>query len=485
MDRHPPNFMGQPRQSNFHNPIAGPKIAVVGAGLAGLACTYELKRAGLSATLYEASDRVGGRCYSLSGFFPGQVVELGGELIDSQHHTLLHYAREFGLTVEDYAENLGEGAFYFNQQRYSEATIIEEYRELLRSMQSDLQQLSTAPTALNHSPIDAQLDRLSIQEYLDRHQAGPLIQSFIRAGYQGEYGLPIEEQTCLHFLLVNQDKDLGQGAFEIFSDERYHIKEGNDRIAHHLAQGIQGQIELGMQLVQLRRNGCNQIVLTFDHAGKTQEVITDAAVITIPFPVLRHIDLDDSLELPDWKQTMIRSLDSGTQAKLMIGFKARPWDCLGGSQAMAHSDLSHHQVSWETNVMDAQSDRAVLTSLASGHLGAGLQAHRSQAAAESLLQNYDRIYSGAGNAADRDHKGQLRAVLQQWSNHPFAMGGYACYRPGQLTAFAEREGEAIHNLFFAGEHTNSFHEWQGFLEGAAISGIQAAKQILQRCGSLP
>jgi monoamine oxidase len=483
MDR--PCFMGHPLQSNFHDPISGPKVAVVGAGLAGLACTYELKRAGRPATLYEASDRIGGRCYSLSGFFPGQVVELGGELIDSQHHTLLNYAREFGLTVEDYAENLGEGAFYFNQQRYSEATIIEEYRELLRSMQSDLQQISPAPTALNHSPLDAQLDGLSIQEYLDRHQAGPLIQSFIRAGYQGEYGLSIEEQTCLHFLLVNQDKDLGQGAFEIFSDERYHIKEGNDRIAYHLAEGIQGQIELGMQLVRLSRNGCNQIVLTFDRAGKTQEVIADAAVITIPFPVLRHIDLDASLELPDWKQTMIRSLDSGTQAKLMLGFKARPWDGPSGSQAMAHSDLAHHQMSWETGVSLAQADRAVLTSLSSGHLGAGLQPHRAQAAAEALLENYDRIYPGAAQAADRDHKGQLRAKLQQWSDQPFAMGGYACYRPGQLTAFAEREGEAIHNLFFAGEHTNSFHEWQGFLEGAAISGIQAAKQILQRSGLLP
>jgi monoamine oxidase len=485
MDRHPPNLMGQPQQPSFHQPIAGPKIVVVGAGLAGLTCTYELKRAGLLAKLYEASDRVGGRCYSLAGFFPGQVVELGGELIDSQHHTLLNYAREFGLTVEDYAEKLGEGAFYFNQQRYSEATIIEEYRELLRSMQSDLQQISPTPTALKHSPLDAQLDGLSIQEYLDRHQAGPLIESFVRAGYQGEYGLPIEEQTCLHFLLVNQDKDLNQGAFEIFSDERYHIKEGNDRIAHHLTEGIKGQIELGMQLVRLSRSGSNQIILTFDRAGKTQEVTADAAVITIPFPALRHIDLDASLELPDWKQTMIRSLDSGTQAKLMLGFKARPWDSPSGSQAMAHSDLNHHQMSWESSVSLAQTDRAVLTSLASGHLGAGLQTHRSQEAAEALLRDYDRIYPGAAQAADRDNKGQLRAVLQQWSDHPLAMGGYACYRPGQLTAFAEREGEAIHNLFFAGEHTNSFHEWQGFLEGAAISGIQTAKQILGRCGILP
>jgi monoamine oxidase len=34
------------------------------------------------------------------------------------------------------------------------------------------------------------------------------------------------------------------------------------------------------------------------------------------------------------------------------------------------------------------------------------------------------------------------------------------------------------NLLFAGEHANSFYEWQGFMEGAALSGIAAAQSIL-------
>ncbi len=49
------------------------KVGIVGAGLAGLACGYELKKKGISATLYDANDRVGGRCFSLSGYFPGQI----------------------------------------------------------------------------------------------------------------------------------------------------------------------------------------------------------------------------------------------------------------------------------------------------------------------------------------------------------------------------------------------------------------------------
>src|SRR5262245_30553920 len=38
----------------------GPRIAVVGAGLAGLTCAYRLRQAGYVATVYEANVRTGG-----------------------------------------------------------------------------------------------------------------------------------------------------------------------------------------------------------------------------------------------------------------------------------------------------------------------------------------------------------------------------------------------------------------------------------------
>jgi monoamine oxidase len=38
----------------------------------------------------------------------------------------------------------------------------------------------------------------------------------------------------------------------------------------------------------------------------------------------------------------------------------------------------------------------------------------------------------------------------------------------------------VGNIYFAGEHTDSFYEWQGFMEGALRSGIAAAKAILSK-----
>jgi monoamine oxidase len=50
---------------------AAQRIVVVGAGLAGLTCAYRLKQAGYTAQVYEASDRLGGRCWSIRGAFRG------------------------------------------------------------------------------------------------------------------------------------------------------------------------------------------------------------------------------------------------------------------------------------------------------------------------------------------------------------------------------------------------------------------------------
>src|SRR5262245_60501589 len=63
-------------------------VGIVGAGLAGLVTAEQLAVKGIRATIYEAASRVGGRCSSLRGFFPGQTAELGGEFLDNPHKTL-------------------------------------------------------------------------------------------------------------------------------------------------------------------------------------------------------------------------------------------------------------------------------------------------------------------------------------------------------------------------------------------------------------
>ena len=75
-----------------------PRIIIVGAGMAGLTCAYRLQQAGVSAQVIEAGKRVGGRMFSLRDTFPdGQLVELGGEFVDTGHRALRRLVSRSGM----------------------------------------------------------------------------------------------------------------------------------------------------------------------------------------------------------------------------------------------------------------------------------------------------------------------------------------------------------------------------------------------------
>ncbi len=461
------------------------KIGIVGAGLAGLACGYQFKQHGIFATVYEASNRVGGRCFSLGGSFPGavnfpnQVVERGGEFIDSQNKTLLGLAKKFNLTLNDVSSQPGEVVCYFNGHRFTQSAIIDEYRDFLAAIDADLRLISSKPTADNHTPTDVWFDNISLLEYLEIRQPGELVKAIINSAYMAEYGLELEQQSCLNFLLVVHEIEKSKATpFHIFSDECYHIAGGNEQIVRCLSNELEGQINLGMKLVRVRKNSMNSLELTFDNGSQTISVEYDAVVLAIPFSVLRQVELDASLELPTWKLEAINKLDNATHAKMMIGFNGRPWVDFDSNGA-SNSNLPNHQVTWEANPTGATSDHAVLVDYSSGKRGATLNAKGVQAKANLFLRDLEKIYPPAIAAASRDQRGNLLAHLEHWASNPLAQGSYACYKPGQFTTIAGNEGKAIDNLYFAGEHTNSFYEWQGYMEGAAVSGIQAANGILQ------
>ena len=85
-------------------PGAAP-VAIVGAGIAGLTAAWRLRQAGVPVRVFEAQSRVGGRMLSLRDHFgAGQVIELGGELIDTGHVRIRALAAELGLVLDDLLE---------------------------------------------------------------------------------------------------------------------------------------------------------------------------------------------------------------------------------------------------------------------------------------------------------------------------------------------------------------------------------------------
>jgi monoamine oxidase len=462
---------------------SSPDVGIVGAGLAGLACADALAAKGVTATLYDASSRTGGRCWSLRGVFPGQVGERGGEFIDTAHKTMIRYARRFGLALEDVTKDPGEVVYYFDGQHVPESAVVDEFREFVTAMRRDLRRLSGEVTALSYTPDDEAIDHTSLAEYLDGANgaglaAGPIAKAAIAEAYVAEYGLEPHEQSSLNFLLfIHADRRSKFTPFGVFSDERYHVVDGNDRIVEGLTAALARPVGLGHRLVRVRRTAGGAIELTFDTAGGTVVRTHEAVVLTVPFSVLRDVDLDANLDLSPEKRAAIDLLGYGANAKMLIGFDSRPW-VAQGSNGSSYSDLESHQTTWETNAIRAGETRGVMTDYSGGARGTSLDPGNVQLEADRFLTDLDLVFPGARAAASRRSDGTYVAHLEHWPSNPLTRGSYTCYLPGQFTTIAGLEGQAAGNLFFAGEHADSFYSWQGFMEGAALSGIAAAAGIL-------
>lgn len=458
-------------------------VGIVGAGIAGLACADALAGSGVSAAVYEAGDRVGGRCVSLRGFFPGQVAERGGEFIDTPHKTMLRYARRFNLALEDVSKEPGHVFYHLGGRLVPESSVVDEFRDFVRVMRLDLRRLSNEPNAFNHTHADETLDRTSLAAYLEgangaNQAAGAIAKAVIVAAYIAEYGLEPGEQSCLNFLgFVHADRRSKFTPFGVFSDERYHVLDGNDRIVTGLAQGLPRPVELGMRLSAVRPTASGRVELTFDTPGGVASRTHDVVVLAIPFTTLRSVALDLDLDQVPGKREAIDSLGYGANAKMMVGFERRPWIDQGGN-GTAYADLAKLVCTWETNPASATSVRGVMTDYSGGARGRSMNPGAVQLEAGEYLADLNFVFPGA-LAAARRVQGSIVAHLEHWPSSPLALGSYTCYMPGQFTTIAGLEGLPVGNVFFAGEHANSFYEWQGFMEGAALSGVDAAAAILQ------
>src|ERR671937_661620 len=90
--------------------------------------------AGYYAEVYEAADRIGGRCWTIRGpFDEGQIAEHGGELIDQGHTEIRQLASELGFTLDNLLAGQPNGTedfFYFDGAPYSFADATDDLKSI-------------------------------------------------------------------------------------------------------------------------------------------------------------------------------------------------------------------------------------------------------------------------------------------------------------------------------------------------------------------
>ncbi|HYU20448.1 MAG TPA: FAD-dependent oxidoreductase [Chloroflexota bacterium] len=163
--------LGGIRSAEGGGMAAPARIAIVGAGISGLTAALTLRDAGVDATVYEASGRVGGRISSLTNYWnEGQVSEWCGEQIDTNHEIVLGLASRFGLLVDDLIEAEPEGAsetYFFQGGYYTEREADRDFGRVSKRLEADLEAAGDTTTYDKHTPAGIALDNMSVAEWID------------------------------------------------------------------------------------------------------------------------------------------------------------------------------------------------------------------------------------------------------------------------------------------------------------------------------
>ena len=457
---------------------ASPRIVVVGAGLAGLTCTYRLKQAGYVAKLYEASDRVGGRCWTLRGMFDaGQIAEHGGELIDQGHTAIRQLAQELGLMLDNLlaAEVNGTDPFYyFDGAHYSFAQATDDLKQIYQALHRDVSEASY-PTLYNlYTPRGYELDHMSVLDWIKQNVPGGIrsrLGQLLDIAYNIEYGAETSVQSSLNMLYLLGYS--GQGQLRIFgpSNEKYHVRGGNDQIATRLEGLLPGQIVKNSALVAIRQNSNNTYSLAFQKSDLTTETISaDRVVLALPFSILRSSVDYSSAGFKALKRTAIKELGMGTNSKLHVQFKSRLWNQLG-CNGETFADTGY-QNTWE--VTRAQpGTQGILVDYTGGKIGASFGTGTPQERVQQFLAQLQPVLPGITDQWNG------KQTVDYWTGYQWTKGSYSYWKVGQYTKFAgverESEGRAL-NCHFAGEHTSI--DFQGYLNGAVETGQRAANEVI-------
>jgi monoamine oxidase len=392
-------------------------VAVVGAGLAGLAAADALVRAGHEVVLLEARDRVGGRVWS-QRLPNGAVVEMGAEFILPGNQVIVETARRVGLVLWEKGM-----AYGWREPRGGEPVSVDELR---------------AAAGL----IEASLDpTVSAAQMLDRLDLRPAVREAIRAR--------VEISTAIAAEDVGADELAGVAA--ITDAPSHGIAGGNQSLAHALAARLGDRVRLSSPVGSIAWGGAQTRVTTAPGADSrdpaARDLAADAVVLAVPAPDLAAIAFEP--DLPARLGDALAGVRYGHAAKLFIPLRERP---------APSAVLSVPERYWTWTARAGEEVQPVV------HAFAGSQAALERLGVadgpERWIESVARLRPDL--ALDPDG-----AVLSTWRG-----GAYSVHRPGGADpALTERHGP----LVLAGEHTAG--PYAGLMEGALRSGARAADAL--------
>jgi monoamine oxidase len=487
---------GSPTQApSTPQSIAGVRVVIIGAGLAGLRCAHVLAQHNMSADVYEASDRIGGRTFSDSQSF-STVVERGGEFISSEHSRVRKLAPQLGLELErvqggSFGE--GEDIYLIDGQVYTYDEANADWQMVWKAFRNEERAAPWLQTYASSTERGKQLDQISIPEWFDPScpLSNPILAEFgpdsrfaklCFTNAIAEYGGDVEDQPALNLLYIlawNRGNSLSPLPG---TNGLYHIVGGNQQLAQKLAEPVREQIHPDKALLAVRGDANGPYECIFSD-GTT--VKADKLVLALPFRILRELDIDMRIweSLPPAKHLAIREMPMGTNAKIHLELAERTWgpDNLHrhagrtrNLNGVLYTDPDDVQLLWDSAV-PVESGPVTLTYFPGGSQGANLSGADPFGPAHP--SDVDRILTTADLAFPGTRAAYTGNSLQSfWAASPWQKGAYSYWGIGDYTRYVGAAAESHGNIHFAGEHTST--DFSGYMEGALETGFRAAREIL-------
>jgi monoamine oxidase len=183
----------------------------------------------------------------------------------------------------------------------------------------------------------------------------------------------------------------------------------------------------------------------------------------VPVSVLNEIQFDPAL--PSAHRAAADELQYARIIKNSVLFSERFWKAEDFSLV---SDVTSHYYFHSTKGQPGQ--RGILCSYAIGEKADVLAAQDDRRRLEIVTRDIAGAWQNALSQA-------LSIKSYAWQRDRHTQGAYALYRPGQWFGIRPVLQRPFGKILFAGEH---LADWQGFMEGAIVTGEEAAKQLAGR-----
>lgn len=449
----------------------GKRVVVIGAGLAGLSAAYQLMRAGHDVWILEARTRAGGRVHTLRApFADGLHAEAGAMFIPDSHDLTMHYVRLFRLPLIPIPLKQRAPVFYLGGKRINPAEqerlawplnlSMEEKRLGLTGMTekyviSVLKEMGDARSPAWPPAELWKYDRMTYAEFLKRQGASKDAVRLLRLNDADLTGDGVDDVSALMVLR--------ETALNIDTEQLYTIGGGTDLLPKALAARLSSQIRYGAPVVRIEHDA-RSVRVVFLQAGAPETIMADYLVCTIPFSILKEIEVSPPFS-PE-KQRAIRELPYTSASRVYLQSKREFWtgEGLGVS---AYTDLGIMAI--VNSTLNQTGKRGILESYSAGASSRAMTARNEEQRISFTLGQMEKVYP----AIRKNFEGGASVC---WDEDGWARGAYAWFKPGQMRDLLPEIARAEGRIHFAGEHTSS---WPGWMQGAFQSGHRAAREIVE------